>query len=101
MRKTNFLITIVLVSSHLFAQTDTVKLAQTDTVRLVIEPSQEAEKSYNNGINLLQSKTYDDAIAAFTKAISIKPEMEKAYYNRGLAFSELNKTNEATDCWGE
>src|ERR1700739_900499 len=78
---------ILLFYTSLFSQGDTVKVKMAD--------EQEAEKTYNSGLQLFKEKNYNGAIAAFTKTIGLKPNFDKAFYNRALAFIELNKDQEA------
>src|ERR1700756_2268443 len=69
--------------------------SQGDTVKVKMADEQEAEKTYNSGLQMFKEKNYSEAIAAFTKTIGLKPSFDKAFYNRALAFIELNKDQEA------
>ena len=69
--------------------------AQGDTVRVKFSDGQDAERAYNQGLQLFNSKNFQQAVDSFSKALTMKPEMEKAWYNRGLAYAGLNKQNEA------
>ncbi|MBI5644003.1 MAG: tetratricopeptide repeat protein [Deltaproteobacteria bacterium] len=51
----------------------------------------------NRGIALGQSNRIDEALADFSSAIKIKPNMIEAYYNRALAFSVIGRYNEAIE----
>jgi len=47
----------------------------------------DADKSYNKGIKLFKDKKYSEALAYFDQAIRLKPNFEKAYFNRaGIKF---------------
>ena len=45
--------------------------------------NQEAELCFNSALQMLHAEKYDQAIASFTKAISIDPDFADAYYYRG------------------
>ena len=67
-----------------------------DTVKVATGlPNQDAEISYNTGIENIGKKNYDGAIEMFNKAISLNPTFDKAYYNRGVAYYEKHSYNEA------
>jgi hypothetical protein len=63
-----------------------------------------ASKYFQTGTSLMNQQKYEDAIAAFTKAIEIDPNYAEAYANRGstymhqgqfgLAIADLNKAIE-------
>lgn len=61
------------------------------------EISKEAtpELYFNKGIAFINSLKYEDCIAAFTKAIEMKPEDSYAYMNRAYCLASLNKNEEA------
>ena len=66
--------------------------AQDSIVKAAIldDGSQNAEKSYNQGIQHFASKNFKEALTDFNAAISIKPDFDKAYFNRGNTKMELN-----------
>ena len=78
MRKIN-LILFLFFSSLTFAQQDTI-------VQATILDSADiaADKDYNKGIELFEKKDYAGALESFSAAITLKPEFDKALYNRGL-----------------
>jgi len=47
---------------------------------------QTAQEYYDTGLDFLAKKMYDEAIAAYQKAIEINPEYATAHYNLGLAY---------------
>ncbi|MGB4604053.1 MAG: tetratricopeptide repeat protein, partial [Bacteroidales bacterium] len=59
-----------------------------DTIKIRTGDSQIAEQNYNEGVKLLQNGDLQNAISKFTDAIQLKPDLAKAYYNRGVAKSE-------------
>ena len=69
--------------------------AQGDTVKVKMADEQEAEKIYNSGLQFFKEKNYAQAVDAFTKTIGLKPNFDKAFFNRALSFIELNKSQEA------
>lgn len=58
------------------------------------------ENTYNEGNSLLAMKRYRDAIDAYTKALDVKPDDERAIHNRSIAKAlleeEKRKANEPT-----
>ena len=68
---------------------DTVKVA------LNLNPEQQAELDYNNGISALKKMDFNSASELFTKCISVKSGFDKAYANRAIAYINLKKHNQA------
>jgi tetratricopeptide (TPR) repeat protein len=52
---------------------------------------------HNRGMTKIKLNDYEGAISDFTKAISIKADLGSAWYFRGIAFSKLNKQEEAKE----
>lgn len=67
-----------------------------DTVKIKtsLTPDQEAENAYNMALEMMGKKDYNNAIENFTKAVTLNPNFEKAYLNRGYA-RYAAKSNEA------
>jgi tetratricopeptide (TPR) repeat protein len=55
----------------------------------------EAEKFCNNGLDLLIQQKFDQAIAAFTKAIELDPKYADAYNRRGDAYNQNKNSGSA------
>jgi len=51
----------------------------------------------NRGTAMANKKKENEAIADFTKALEIKPNMENAYYDRARAYAKINKHAEAVE----
>ena len=68
---------------------DTVK------VKTALTIEQEAENAYNVGLEYIGKKDYNMAIEQFSKAISFKPNFDKAFCSRGFARYE-SKTFDAS-----
>jgi len=69
--------------------------AQQDSIvqaKIIDDGSQDAEKFYNQGIEYFTNKEYNSAIKSYDLAISLKPEFDKAYFNRGNTKFELKDT---------
>jgi tetratricopeptide (TPR) repeat protein len=49
----------------------------------------------DKGITLYNAGAYEQAIAEFTKAIELDPNLAIAYYNRGLAYLKLEQYNQS------
>ena len=57
-------------------------------------------KQYNNiGIALQKQNKLEEAIEAYNKAISIKPDHADAYNNMGIALKEQGKLEEAIEAY--
>ena len=61
----------------------------------VIRGSLDAQDFLNKGNDLYASKKYEEAIAAYEKAIQFKPDHANAWNNRGAALVELKRYDEA------
>ncbi|OPZ89169.1 MAG: photosystem I assembly protein Ycf3 [Firmicutes bacterium ADurb.Bin419] len=57
--------------------------------------AQTANEYYNEGISLMESGNYSEAIQKFNKAIEINPNYSKYYYSKAVCFSNLGKYNDA------
>ena len=86
---------LVCISQICFAQTDG-KLKSTGklvapTISVVrcnkTTENAEAEKFCNKGLDLTIQQKFDEAIAAFTKAIELVPKYADAYNRRGVAYN--------------
>jgi tetratricopeptide (TPR) repeat protein len=66
-----------------------------DTIKIISDNLQIAEQRYNEGVKLLESGNIQGAINKFTEAINLKPDLSKAYYNRGVAKSQAGLYDEA------
>lgn len=53
---------------------------------LFCAPSLKAESEFEKGVFLLKQQQYDEAIAAFSKALEAEPDDFEAYHNRGVAW---------------
>jgi tetratricopeptide (TPR) repeat protein len=49
----------------------------------------------NRGVTLNELNRYEEALASYDKAISLKPDYHEAWMNRGVSFSKLNRYEEA------
>ncbi|MDR0376968.1 MAG: tetratricopeptide repeat protein, partial [Spirochaetaceae bacterium] len=58
-------------------------------------PLDSFETINRNGIAFFAAEQFDDAIAAFTQAITRKPDYAEAYYNRGLVYFEIQAAGQA------
>lgn len=54
-----------------------------------------AISAYKSGVSLVKARAYDNAIAAFQKAISYNPNMTDAYYNIASIYVTQKKYDEA------
>ncbi|MDR0971186.1 MAG: tetratricopeptide repeat protein [Bacteroidales bacterium] len=64
---------------------------------LTISPNN-ADALHNVGyINLVEKKSYQDAIILFSKAIEADSNYLEAYYNRGVTYQKIGETQKAKD----
>ncbi len=57
--------------------------------------NREAKAHYNRGVALHERRRYDEALAAYERAIALKPDFVEALNNRGNILSELVRLDEA------
>lgn len=63
-------------------------------------PLQEkAEQEFLRGVSYERSGMYDEAIAAYARALGINPDYMDAYVNLGLAYYRLGKYSKAVDAY--
>ena len=61
----------------------------------------DAEKHYNDGLELYEEGRLEEAIAKYDEAIRLDPQYAKAYFNRGLAYGNLGQFQRAIEDSGE
>ena len=68
-----------------------------DTIKVIknLTPDEQAQEDYNAGLLAIGKGEFQAAIDLLSKSIATKPDFEKAYYNRGIAFTSLKKYPEA------
>jgi len=49
-----------------------------------------AETYYQKGLALVATENFEDAVAAFTKAVKLKPDYAEAYYHLGESYQKAN-----------
>lgn len=59
-----------------------------------------AQPHYNLGLSLVALERYDDAAAAFGKAVELNPGYAEAHYNLGLIHSRAERYAEAIESFG-
>ncbi|MDR2194945.1 MAG: tetratricopeptide repeat protein [Treponema sp.] len=74
--------------------------ASTDA-RADAAPEVTAEMMNKTGIALFAGGEFDQAITAFTLAVTMKPEYAEAYYNRGLVYYAIKAADRALDNFNE
>ncbi len=60
-----------------------------------LPPARQATLYSDRGVAKWRLKQLDDALADFTKAVSLNPDYAPAYNNRGNVFMEMNRTEDA------
>ena len=76
--------------------TDPSLTAVADTTStLVVAENQEAELAYNAGVLAFKSGKLRAAVDSFSVALQYRTDFDKALFNRGLVYSELNDFNKA------
>ena len=61
----------------------------------------EAEKHYNKGVEYAEEGRLDDAIAEYTKAIELDPDLAEAHFSRGYAYYKLGESQRAVEGYNE
>lgn len=52
-------------------------------------------ENFNKGVKAFNAQKHDEAIDAFTTAITVTPDKPESYRNRGVAYIRLDKTEQA------
>ena len=55
--------------------------------------------AYNQGAELIRQRRWESAVASFTRAIEHNPQFVNAYYNIGLAYTQLGDYELAKDAY--
>jgi tetratricopeptide (TPR) repeat protein len=55
----------------------------------------EAEEHFNKALDYVGEGRFDDAIAQFSKAIELNPNLVEAHYNRGIAYGHPGNFEQA------
>ena len=58
-------------------------------------PEEQAWEFYQAGLKKIQKLNYQGAIADYTQALELNPQLVEAYYQRGFARSQVNNNREA------
>ncbi|MCU0237862.1 MAG: tetratricopeptide repeat protein [Pyrinomonadaceae bacterium] len=74
-----------------FAEANRIKSGTPRPTPTPIPVNTGATEDFDLGYNALTSKNYDQAVLYFTRFISKVPNDHLAFYNRGLAYTYLNK----------
>ncbi|MFO7789342.1 MAG: tetratricopeptide repeat protein, partial [Bacteroidales bacterium] len=100
------IILLLCMSGKVFAQADTTENDQivvpakvvVDTTKsdsVVAAEGQEAQLEYNAGVDYMKAERYQQAINKFNEALSVNPDFEQAYLNRGSAYFQSNQLDKA------
>ena len=90
-----FLVFLSITQNFIFAQSDSTivnEMVDAGTYfndSIMMKPA--AQNAYNSGVTSFESGNYIEALEFFTNAISMEPDFDKAYFNRGCAY--LNNKN--------
>lgn len=57
--------------------------------------SHDAESHYNLGFSLQGRKLFDDAVASYSRALKIKPDLVDAHFNLGNSLKDLGRLDDA------
>ncbi|MEP0771233.1 tetratricopeptide repeat-containing serine protease family protein [Trichocoleus sp. ST-U1] len=72
-----------------------IYVANVAQVSTEAQATQKAEDFINEGNDFYIKQSYDDALAAYDKAIALKPDYSVAWYNRGIALRNLKRYEDA------
>ena len=56
---------------------------------------------YNTGNTKIELNDFEGAISDLSTALKMNPDSGDAFYHRGVAYSRLNKKQEAREDWAE
>lgn len=59
------------------------------------EKQESVQDLVNKGVDLVDQKKFEEGIALYSKAIKQNPKVQLAYYNRGIAYTEIKEYNKA------
>lgn len=62
----------------------------------IADEKNEAIESFQQGVIAFKAGRYPDAIEQFTQAIQLSPSFAEAFHDRGLAFANLRRDDDAT-----
>ncbi len=60
-----------------------------------------AKRAYNDGNTLYKKGQFDEALAAYDKAINLDSNYSKAFYGKGLTYVKQRKYDEAVEAFGK
>jgi tetratricopeptide (TPR) repeat protein len=60
-----------------------------------MERSKKVNEWFSQGMQYFQKKEYDKALAAYSRAIELQPDLVQAYANRGAVYNRLGKYDRA------
>lgn len=68
-----------------------------DTIKVGIElnANEQAELDYNSGVEAAKSGSFTQAATLFSKCLKVKPNFEKALFNRSVAFYKIYNNDSA------
>ncbi len=72
-----------------------IKSQDTVKVNLELSPAEQAELDYNSGVEAAKSGSFSLASTLFSRCLSIKPNFEKALFNRSVAYYKLHLLDSA------
>ena len=79
-----FSLTYIALPNNILAQDNNNGLQ--DTIKVLTKKDKQiAEKKYNEGVIMLQSNKYHDAISLFDQALKVRVKFPEAFYNRASA----------------
>lgn len=64
--------------------------------KLVVDEKNESIQPFQQGVTAFKAGRYPDAIEHFNQAIQLTPNFAEAYHDRGLAFANLRRDDDAT-----
>lgn len=81
---------------HVEIASDTNLEIKLDTAdQVAMKSLSAADKAFINATNLYNKQNYQEAVAGFKEAIKLNPNNWAYYFNLGLTYKKLNKTDEA------
>lgn len=95
---------VILAGFHLFAKSSVFNILLVFIIGVVLLWRQVIHHNsyriwYDRGKALMRSQNYQEAIAAFDKAIQHKSELYEVWFDKGICFENIQKTKRALFCF--
>ncbi|MBR1398424.1 MAG: tetratricopeptide repeat protein, partial [Selenomonadaceae bacterium] len=83
------LIVALIVANALILALKADNFVSVPMLQISVVHAESAKNHYNNGFRHSEAGNYNEAIAEFTKAIELNPNLTGAYYKRGNLYRKI------------